>query len=72
MTNQEITDIYKVAQEGADDLKNENEYLGSENERLHGLLVEIDYAISLNGEEYTDSQVINMIYNIIKHEIEKD
>jgi hypothetical protein len=41
--------------------------LGEENEKLHDLINTINNTASLDGEDYTDGELLDIIYDLIKN-----
>jgi|SaaInlLV_10m_DNA_1039704.scaffolds.fasta_scaffold160100_1 prefoldin subunit 5 len=67
MNEDEMLEIINEIEREFKHLTKENEMLGEENEKLHDLINTINNTASLDGEDYTDGELLDIIYDLIKN-----
>ena len=67
MNEDEMLEIINEIEREFKHLPKENEMLGEENEKLHDLINTINNTASLDGEDYTDGELLDIIYDLIKN-----
>lgn len=66
MNDDEMLKMMSEIEKEFKNLAKENEILGVENEKLHDLINTINNTASLDGEDYTDGELLDIIYDIIE------